>query len=361
MKRSRALIGALAASALVLTACGGGESEGKSDADATVSLKQAANYTGADRDDFLLKCAKTEGVLDVYTSQNPTLVDDLRKGFIAKYPGIKVNATRRTSPQTAEAFTKEAKAGVNKADIVHLKVEVAESVLDLFTSFTSPELKAYPDSAIGPDGKYVSSGRVPYGAIYNTDKVSAEEAPKTPQDLLDPKWKGKIALSTTGPGTQWVGWMEKRYGEDFIKAFGKQDVRTTEANTNAITGQVAAGESLIAPAVNLSGVAGIMETDKNAPVKWVPMDPQWAEDSVAIAAKAPHPCASMLYTDYVLSLEGQTVNPAYESSRTDATSSPELAGIEPASIWDAVGSHDAVAYQEASKRWTDLIDRYIIN
>jgi iron(III) transport system substrate-binding protein len=357
MRASRVF--ALAAvSGVLLAGCGGGGSDGS---DSGVSVEKAAKYTGADRQEFLEKCAKEEGSLTVYTAQNTDLWEKLRDGFMKKYPGVKVNTTRRTSAQTAEAMSKEAGANVNKVDVSVLKVEVSESLLDLFAAFDSPELKAYPKEAIGTDGKYVTSDRIPYGVIYNTDKISEADAPKTSEDLLDPKWKGEIAMSTTLLGTQWVGLMDSKYGEDFIKAFGKQDVHTTDANTDAIAAQVAAGEALIAPGINLSGVEALKEAGKTAPVKWVPIDSQWTEGSISIAAKAPHPCAAMLYIDYELSKEGQTINPLYLSARTDVTPDAAIKDIQPVDIWHIVGKHDAKAYQDAAKRWTQLIDQYIIH
>lgn len=356
--KAKRYVGLLAATSLVLVGCGGGNSDATSEA---VSVEKAAQYTGNDRQAFLEKCAKDEGSVTVYTAQNTDLWEKLRAGYMKKYPGIKVNTTRRTTAQTAEAFTKEASAKVNKVDVMDVKVEVAASLVDLYASYTSPELKAYPATAIGADNKFVTSDRIPYGVIYNTDKVSEADAPKTSEDLLNPKWKGQIAMSTTLLGTQWVGWMDKKYGEGFIKAFGKQDVRTTDANTDAIAAQVAAGEVLIAPGINLSGVEALKETGKNAPVKWVPIDPQWTEGALSLAAKAPHPCAAMLYIDYELSKEGQTINPLYLSARTDVEANPEVKDIEPVDIWTIIGSHNAADYPEASKKWTALIDKYIIS
>jgi iron(III) transport system substrate-binding protein len=340
----------------MLAGCGGGSS----DSGSGVSVAKAAKYSGSDRQEFLEKCAKEEGSLTVYSAQNTDLWQPLRAGFMKKYPGIKVSTTRRTSAETAEAITKEASANVNKFDVADLKVEVSESLLDQFASYTSPELASYPKEAIGTDGKYVTSDRIPYGIVYNTDKVAEADVPKTSEDLLDPKWKGQIAMSSTLLGQQWVGWMDSKYGDDFIKAFGKQDVHTTAANGNAITAQVAGGEALIAPAVDLAGVETLKAAGKKAPIKWLPIDPQWTEGSLSISAKAPHPCAAMLYIDYELSTEGQTINPHYLSARTDAAPNPAVAGIEPVTIWEIVGKHDAKAYQDASKRWTQLIDQYII-
>jgi iron(III) transport system substrate-binding protein len=360
MKASHAAVAILAASSVVLAGCGGGSnSDGGSSA--KVSLEDATNYTGGDRADFLRKCALKEGKVEVYTTQNPTLVDQLQAGFQKKYPGIKVAATRRNSPQTAEALTKESSAGVHKADVVNLKIEVAEDLLDQFVSFKSPALAAYPKEAIGKDNKFVSSGRVPYGVLYNTKKVSGADVPKTGDDLLDPKWKGEIAFSTTGPGTQWIGYMNSKYGEKWVESFGKQDIHTTAANTNAITAQVASGEAAIAPDINLSGADGILEADPKAPIKWVPIDSTWAEDTTEIANNAPHPCAAMLYVDYLISKEGQSINPSYYSFRTDVPKRDVLGGVEPVGVWGIVGSHDPEAYKAASKKWTALIDKYIIN
>jgi iron(III) transport system substrate-binding protein len=355
MKASRAFALA-AASGLLLAGCGGGSSASGSG----VSVAKAAKYTGSDRQAFLEKCAKDEGSLSVYTAQNTDLWGPLRTGFMKKYPGIKVSTTRRTSGDTAEAITKESGANVNKFDVADLKVEVSESLLNQFASYTSPQLAAYPKDAIGTDGKYVTSDRIPYGIVYNTDKVSAADAPKTSQDLLDPKWKGQIAMSTTLLGMQWVGWMDAKYGDGFIKAFGKQDVHTTAANGNAITAQVAGGEALVAPAVDLAGVETLKAAGKKAPIKWLPIDSQWTEGSLSISAKAPHPCAAMLYIDYELSKEGQTINPLYLSARTDVEPNPAVKGIDPVDIWQIVGKHDATTYLNASKRWTQLIDQYII-
>lgn len=342
-----------AALVVTLAGCGGG-SEGSS----SVGVEEAAQYSGGDRQEFLEKCAKDEGQVSVYSAQQTDLWQPLKEGFEKKYPGIKVTTTRRTSAETAETLSKEAQAKVNKADVTDVKVEVAESLLDLFQSYDSPELEAYDKDAIGPDNKYVISDQVPYGVIYNTAKVS--DPPKTSEDLLKPQFKGQLAMSTTLLGTQWVGWMEAKYGEDFIKKFGEQDVRTTDANTDAIIGQVAAGEVLVAPGVNLSGLQALKKESPNAPVEWLPIDPQWTQGALSLLAKAPHPCAAMLYIDYELSAEGQTINPLYLSARNDVPEPDVVNGVDTVDIWGIVGKHDAKAYQEASKRWTQLIDRYII-
>lgn len=325
---------------------------------APVSVQEAASYSGADRQEFLEKCAANEGSLSVYTAQNSDLWEALKEGFEKKYPGITVEVTRRTSAQTAEALNEETKAKVYKADVANVKVEVAESLLDLFAPFESPELDAFNDNAIGPDGKLVISDEIPYGVVYNTDKIV--DPPKNSRDLLDPRFKGEIAMSTTLLGTQWVGLMDTKYGEDFIKDFGQQDIHTTDANGNAILAQVAAGSPAMGVALDYASVQALITGGKPAPIEWLPIDAYWTQGALSLVATAPHPCAAMLYIDFELSKEGQAVNPLYLSARDDVPRPDAISGIDPVDVWGIVGEHGAAAYQAAHQRWTQLIDQYII-
>lgn len=352
MRRTPTLLVSTSIVTALLAGCG-------DDDQSTRSVEEAVHYSGEDRATYLKDCADDEGALEIYTTQNPVLADPLRDGFMKKYPGIDVTLTRRNAPDTAEAVSKEAAAGVDKVDVVDLKVEVVETLLDLFTDFDSPELEAYPPEAIGPEGKYVSSGMLPYVIVYNTDKVKPDEVPTTSKDLLDPRWKGKIAMSTTGPGSQWIGSMYAKYGESFIKDLGRQDIRVSAVISDAIAQQVASGEADIAPAIGLSGVTSLQAD--GAPVAWTAVDASRAEDTVEIAKKAPHPCAAMLYVDYVLSKEGQTMSPDVISWRTDTPPTGHLDGITTIGVWEIAGEHDAEVYQAELKTWRELTDRYLIN
>ena len=49
-----------------------------------------------------------------------------------------------------------------------------------------------------PEGYYTAGRLVGVGIAYNNATVTAEEAPKTWNDLLDEKWKGQIVMSDPG-------------------------------------------------------------------------------------------------------------------------------------------------------------------
>ena len=113
---------------------------------------------------------------------------------------------------------------------------------------------------------------------------------------------------------------------------------------------------MISPSVSLAGVDDLKKD--NAPVEWVPVDAHWTDGAIGLAADAKNPCTGMLFIDFVLSKEGQTINPSYLSARTDVENNPRLEGIEPLTVWDIVGEDRT--YNEAYEEWTELINEYII-
>jgi ABC-type Fe3+ transport system substrate-binding protein len=119
---------------------------------------------------------------------------------------------------------------------------------------------------------------------------------------------------------------------------------------------VAAGEAAISPSVSLAGVDDLKAD--GAPVEWAPVDTHWTDGAIGIAAEAKNPCTGMLFIDFVLSEEGQTINPSYLSAREDVPKSEALADIEPATVWEIVGEDRE--YNDAYEEWTALINEHII-
>ena len=80
-----------------------------------------------------------------------------------------------------------------------------------FQPYLSPESAAYPAGFKDPKGYWVDYFDA-YNVIgYNTKLVSRDQAPKSWEDLLDPKWKGRIALDDEN--FSWYGAMTQNGGE----------------------------------------------------------------------------------------------------------------------------------------------------
>ena len=110
--------------------------------------------------------------------------------------------------------------------------------------WTPPVAAKYPANTKMEGWWYSASGSFMY-PIYNTEVVSAAEVPKTWKDLLDPKWKGKIATSPiTIGGTAWMqyGYLKATFGEAYLKQFAAGEPKLFPSYSAAVL-SVARGET----------------------------------------------------------------------------------------------------------------------
>ena len=278
---------------------------------AAQSVADIAKMTGPDRMAKLEAGARKEGEVMNYTTMLlETGVRPLEASFTKKYPFLKFNHFRSTTSALIQRMLAEERAGKPVADVIVATASHALVAANLAQSFNSPELAAYPKEYIGPDNLWGTS-RVTYGVIgYNTKLVPPAEAPKNWDDLLQPKFKGKMiwgdALDSGGPIV--ILHIKKTLGEkkssEFFDKLATQQVAGSSASGRAITDMVVAGEH----AMNIAAAGPHVMDSKaaGAAVDFVAFDPVLARsDQIQLLASAPHPHAAMLLIDFILSVEGQ--------------------------------------------------------
>ena len=120
-----------------------------------------------------------------------------------------------------------------------------------------------------------------------------------------PQWRGKMAISgVSTTAVNWVGTMLIAHGADFVRKLGQQNIRIYNLTGRALANLMTAGEVTLSPTIYNSHVAASAE--KGAPLGWFAPGPVPVTDTgVAIARKAPHPHAAMLFVDFLMSKEGQ--------------------------------------------------------
>ena len=282
------------------------------------SVDAVAKMTGPDRMAKLEAGARKEGEFMLYTS---LLVDDgvrpLQEVLGKKYPFIKFNYIRATTSALIQRVLAEDRARKPNADLVISSSSAALKKAEVLQSYVSPEMAAYPKQLLGPDNLW-STLRVSYNGLgYNTKLVSPADAPKSYEDLLHPRWKGKMiwanAVETGGPLTilhlRRV-WGEKK-AQEFFDGLAKQDVASSSASGRAVLDLVIAGEHSLQISAALHHV--IRSQTDNAPVNFASFDPVMTRpDHIQMLKTAPHPHAAMLFIDYVLSEEGQNYLVQYE-------------------------------------------------
>jgi iron(III) transport system substrate-binding protein len=271
------------------------------------TVSEIANYAGPDRQKLLEDGARREGSLLLYATG--TQIQPLLDRFMKKYPFVKVTMPRASSIDVTRKVIEEYSAGLYQVDAYELSSYGLVVLRDqgLLQPFASPELADYERTAIEPGRNWVSVRESYLGIGYNTQKISAQDAPKSYQDLLDPKWKGKMAISgSLSTSANWVGNMVISLGIDFVKKLGQQDIRIYELTGRALANLTISGEVPLSPTIYNSHVEA--SRAQGAPIAWnLPGPVAVTDTSTALPLKAPHPHAAMLLVDFLLSQEGQAM------------------------------------------------------
>jgi iron(III) transport system substrate-binding protein len=283
------------------------------------SVDEIANYTGADRQAMLEDGAKREGAVMVYTTGAQT--DPLFKRFMEKYPFVRLQAFR---PGGADAVSRrifeEHNAGLHVADVVFVESGGLRPLraAGILQPYTSPEFQHYKPEAIEPNRLWAIDKESYVGLGYNTRVYQQTALPTSYDDLLDPKWKGKFALSQNSTLVNWIGAVVLSKGEDFIRKFGRQEPTVYAISGPGFSSLVASGETPISPTV----YDGHMFAKKKAggTVDWQALGATFSNiGGDALTKDAPHPHAAMLLIDFMLSKEGQAMYQelGYQSARLD--------------------------------------------
>jgi iron(III) transport system substrate-binding protein len=271
------------------------------------TVSEIANYAGPDRQQVLEDGARREGVLMLYATG--TQIQPLLDRFMQIYPFIKVSMPRGSAIDVTRKVIEEYGAGLYQVDAFELSSYglVVQREQGLLQPFSSPELADYDTSAIEPGRHWVSMRESYLGIGYNTQKIRAEDAPRSYEDLLAPKWKGKMALSgSLSTSANWVGGMVISLGIDYVRKLGQQDIRVYELTGRALANLTISGEVPLSPTIYNSHVEA--SRAQGAPIAWnLPGPVAVTDTSAALAPRAPHPYAAMLLIDFLLSKEGQAM------------------------------------------------------
>ena len=265
-------------------------------------------YRGADRDKRVLEGARKEGKAVVYTSLNLKDSVPIIEVFHKKY-GVKIELWRSSSERVLQRALAEARAGRFAVDAFELNGPELEALYreGLLEEFHSPQFANLLPSAF-PKHRHYAADRFNFFTIaYNTNLVKPDEVPDSYEDLAHPRWIGRIGIEASD--TDWFGSIVKAMGEEkglalFRKlAQMKPQIRTGHT---LIAELVAAGEIPLAATIYNHNAERLLVN--GAPIKWKALKPTFGRpNAVAMAKHAERPHAALLFADFMLSLEGQTL------------------------------------------------------
>lgn len=263
----------------------------------------------------LIDAAKKEGKVVWYTGLGITqAAKPIFDAFMAKYPGIVVDAARYDAPSTLLRVQQEQQAKTYLADVSDGTGTIPALISAGFLQpYEVDAAAAYPAELKDPKGLWVAAWQFFRAVGYNTDMVPKDQVPTSYEDLLDPKWKGAMAWaddpSPIGPPGFILSVLEKmgdEKGMAFLKELAKQNIAKVPANELVTLGKVIEGQY----AINLTSLTHHFTLDqyKNAPADWIRIEPvSQVVNGVGLIKNAPHPNAGKLFIDFILSDDGQNV------------------------------------------------------
>jgi iron(III) transport system substrate-binding protein len=256
----------------------------------------------------LVEAARKEGSLTWYIAQVDTpTAEAMGNAFTARFPGVTVSVIRTTGQVAYERLLQDLKNGAPQCDVfsstdpaqypalkqrgalAEYTPQGAATLLPTFTKVADPGYM-YPSSATS------------HLLICNSLQVKPEDAPKKWTDLLDARWKGRVATghpAFSGCTGIWVLALTKTYGWQYFEQLAKNNPRIGRSGNDPVT-LINAGECLVGPS---PGNTAFQQVDKGNPIL-----PVYPSDGAtlclgpsSIMASAPHPNAARLFMEWLMS------------------------------------------------------------
>jgi len=305
-----------------------------------LTAAEILNYTGPDRQQVLEDGARREGTVFIYSGMIVNqLLRPLTEAFEKKYPFIKTRYWRGDSNQVLVKVLSEMRANALEADLVEGSGlgSFAVAGARIVQPFSSPAFDALPAQDIAPDRTWAATRFRYIGLGYNTSYISAGEAPKSYEDLLDPRWKGKMAWHAGSDAsgalvtiTSLLATRGEERTQSYLAKLARQDIAPLAVSNRQVVDQVILGEYWIG--LGISAHHPVISASKGAPAATVLLDPiPSLSDSIQVLNGTRHPHAAMLFVDFILSAPAQRMMQAaeYFPSNPDVEVSPNLKMIVP--------------------------------
>lgn len=315
-----------------------------------------ALYDGADRGARLAAGAKKEGVLNFYTSVNRLQQDSPIIEAFKKKHGIEVKVWRAASEKVLQRVLTEAKAGRFDADVVTITASDLEALHreKWLQPVKSPLFAEVMPEAVPRHREWVGTYTLAFVQAYNTKAVKREELPKRYQDLLDPRWKGRLGIEAKD--YDWFYAVVQGLGEKEGVALFKQIVAKNGISVrdghSLLANLVASGE--VPLALTVYHYTPDQLKQKGAPIEWFTIEPIVASlAATGVSKKAPHPHAAMLFYDFLLSAEAQTMLAEMHYAPINKKVASPLKNIPIVFI-------DPAAMLDESDKWTKLYNDIVV-
>ncbi|GEL78551.1 ABC transporter substrate-binding protein [Tenuibacillus multivorans] len=257
------------------------------------------------------------GSISFYSPETPDMTRELAEAFEEKHGGeVNVNYAGTNvlvNRMMAEIDNPQADIWYGGGGILPFENAVDKGIIAPYTPEMAEDWEVVENGVKvkHQDGYYTGIEVFVLGFVYNTELVSEEEAPKTWDDLLDPKWEGKIQFSNpaaSGTATLMVlSQMMARGEEEGWEYFQKltEQANATPDSGSGPTKAVAMGEAHIG--VGFDFMAYEQQANGESVDFILPEETPVLVNPVSLVEEGPNPEGGKELIEFLLSEDGQQI------------------------------------------------------
>lgn len=316
---------------------------------------------------FLYSCRRSGGgeqkEVVLYCSADQSLAEPIVTEF-ERVSGIRVLARYDTEATKTAGLVQRIRAESGRGGCdVFWSSEIFHTIRlgqeGLLLPYRSEETESWPGVVADKEGRWYGFGLRARVIAYNTDRVSGEDAPKSLEDVLDGKWRGRVLMArpefgtTSGDVASWFVHYGEQRAAEILKAIKYNDVRLVDGNSTAVR-MIASGQGDVC----FTDTDDVYAAQRNGwPIAMNYLDqggdgPLVIPNTAAVVKGGPNPEAAKVLMEFLLSerLEELLVE-------SDSHNSPVHVGLKEKYVEYSIDKPLNVDYEAIADELGDSIKR----
>jgi iron(III) transport system substrate-binding protein len=274
----------------------------------------------AERQAVLVREAKNERMVVWYAPMNREDLRQFTNAFETEYPFLKVEILTGGPQSLLNRIMTEQRAAKYNYDTMNVRSSALYTLkkANAIMRFDTPNRRALRAGFADKEGYLNGMWASLLVYLYNAKQVTRAQAPKSIDDLLQPRWKGKLGMDKDAD--DWLAAIMDYYGDErgkqIARGLGAQQLNIRKGRT-LVSQLVAAGEFPVQ--IDAHHHEAVALKKAGAPIDYLfpePFVPVKAVSAFVLASRPPHPHAAALLVDFMLSRKGQEI--AYRQTRWPA-------------------------------------------
>lgn len=260
--------------------------------------------------------------------------------------GIDVTVSRAAARTIGERLVQSARSRQTAIDIIDGRSAIPHlKRAGLLAPLDSTLRQLLPSELVDPEGYWLATNAYFSGIAVNTEQVPLDARPRKLDDLLDPRWSGRIVWSgqaTISSDAGFIGAVLRDRGESagrqFLTSLARQQITTLDISSRQVVDKVIAG--VFPLALQVFHHQASISAGRGAPVAWLPVEPMTGSmTALAMTRQSASPNAARLFIEFLVSRAGQEIF-------RDADYIPALPGVaaKDAALQPANGGFRAVYF-----------------